>query len=61
MKGFSADDRGLQTVQFPLKLPGLIGLVKSRVEQRVGDIAQRKDANDKEEAPAPPNPWIILR
>ncbi len=45
MQGGTADDRRLQSFQFLLKSPGLIGLIKPRVKQRKTRIAQRKDAD----------------
>ena len=61
MKVFIAADRRLQTVQFLLKLPGLSGLKEARVEQDEAHVAQRKDANDKKEVPAPTEKRTISR
>jgi len=56
---FLAEAGGLPAAQFLMKPPGLNCLIYSRVEQRKGDIAQRRDADDKKEPPAPMDPWII--
>ena len=59
MQGLIADDRRLQSVQFLLKSPGLIGLKESRVEQHEADVTQGKDANGKEKISAPTETRIL--
>jgi hypothetical protein len=59
VKVFITDDRRLQAIQFLLKSPELIRLIESRIKQRKADIAQRKDANEKEKVSAPTEPRIV--
>lgn len=48
-------------VQFLLELPGLSGLKEACVEQDETHVTQCNDANEKKEAPAPTEEWIIAR